>query len=327
MFDEIYLRLLADVMPEDIKPSTLDFDRLLTKFHAGTLPTSAYGLLIHQSYTHDPESSIGLRFGRHLHPATLCDLSRALLTSSNTKQLLKLISKYHFTHGASYYPSIHVADNNWSIALSYPFEAHTHRNKRRFCAEAAFYYFINSFNQLLSQPVKPKAVYLDYPKPVYAEDYAAWDCPVYFDHPIAMISFPNDFLDQPFHTSSPILHKIYINKCIDSWHKSKRVQNVEHRAVSLMMQEHPEIFHSESLANKLNISVRGLQKRLNKQGESFSQLTHYARRELSKIYLFQKQETLDATAEKLGFQSASGFRRFFKQEFNQTPVDYLNLLR
>jgi AraC-like DNA-binding protein len=326
MFDEIYVRLLADVMPESIKPNTLDFDRLLTQFHAGTLPTSVYGLLIHQAYSHNPESDIGLRFGQHLHPATLCDLSRALLTSSNTRQLLKLIAKYHFTHGASYFPSIHIADDCWSIALTYPFENKAHRNKRRFCAEAAFYYFMNSFNELLSQPMKPKAVYLDFPKPVYADEYSAWGCPVYFDHTIAMISFQSDFLEQPFHTSSPILHKIYINKCIDRWRKSASTQHVEHRAVCLMMQDHPDNFHSEALASKLNISVRGLQKRFNKQGESFSKLTHYARRELSKIYLFQKQETLDATAEKLGFQSASGFRRFFKQEFKQTPVEYLNHL-
>lgn len=327
MFDEIYLRLLANVMPKEIRPSKLDFDRLLTEFHAGALRRSAYGLLIQQSYQHDPDSSIGLHFGKHLHPATLCDLSRALLTSANTRQLLRLISEYHFTHGATYFPSILMNDDHWSVALTYPFEEKTHRNKRRFCAEAAFYYFINTFNELLSTPVKPIAVYLDYPKPAYADDYAVWGCPVYFDHPLAMIRFSNDFLEQPFHTSSPILHRIYINKCIDCWRKSDRVQNLEHRAINLMMQEHPHNFQSETLANRLNISVRGLQKRLNKQGESFSQLTHYTRRELSKIYLFQKQDNLEDTAEKLGFQSASGYRRFFKQEFKQTPAEYLNHLR
>ena len=326
MFDEIYLRLLANVMPHEIRPNKLDFDRLLTQFHAGTLAPSAYGLLIHQSYQHNPDSSIGLRFGQHLHPATLCDLSRALLTSANTSELLRLISEYHFTHGASYYPSINKTETHWSLALTYPFEETVPRNKRRFCAEAAFSYFINSFKELLHKPVKPRAVYLDFPKPVYADEYAAWQCPVYFDHPLAMISFDSDFLNEPFHTSSPILHQIYINKCIDSWRKSKRIQNLEHRAVCLMMQQHPDNFQSDSLAEKLNISVRGLQKRLNKHGESYSQLSHYSRRELSKIYLFQKKETLDATAEKLGFHSASGFRRFFKQEFHQTPVDYLRQL-
>ena len=326
MFDEIYLRLLADVMPEEIKPKPLELDRLLAQFHAGTLEKSAYGLLVQQVYRHDPHSNIGLRFGQHLHPATLCDLSRALLTAENTQQLLQLLAQFHFTHGTSYYPSIHMSDSSWSIALSYPFEDDAHRNKRRFCAEAAFYYFINSFNELLSIPVKPEAVYFDFPAPPYAEHYDIWDCPVYFDHPIALIRFPNDFLDHAFHTSSPILHNIYLNKCLDSWRKSKRGQKLEHRAVSLMMQEHPENFQSEVLAKKLNISLRGLQKRLNKQEQSYSLLSHYARRELSKIYLFQKQEALDATAEKLGFQSASGFRRFFKQEFKQTPVHYLKHL-
>jgi AraC-like DNA-binding protein len=75
----------------------------------------------------------------------------------------------------------------------------------------------------------------------------------------------------------------------------------------------------------LNISVRGLQKKLNKHERSFSHIANLARRELAKIYLIQKQQSIDFTAEQLGFQTSSGFRRFFKTEFEMSPAEFLNV--
>ncbi len=97
----------------------------------------------------------------------------------------------------------------------------------------------------------------------------------------------------------------------------ERDRNFEYRAICNIMRHHP-------LADKLNISVRGLQKRLNKHGGSYSHLAHLARRELAKVYLYEDDHNLDYTAEKLGFQSSSGFRKFFKSEFSQTPAEYMS---
>jgi len=77
------------------------------------------------------------------------------------------------------------------------------------------------------------------------------------------------------------------------------------------------------LASRLNISVRGLQKRLSKTGQSFSGISNQCRRELAKTYLIQQQQSVDYTAEQLGFQTNSGFRRFFKTEFNTSPSDFI----
>lgn len=322
MLDEIYLRLLVELIPSTVKLTQLDIKRLISQFNEGSQAKTAYAELIKTIYEDNPNSNIGLLFGQHLHPSTLCDLSRAFMTTDNFQQVTKLVELYHFTHGVSYFPSIHIEKGKFSIALTYPYKSITNAFQRRFCAEAVFSYVVNSLRETVAAHIQPTEICFDFAEPTYADDYKCWHCPARFNQPLAMISFDDQFLLQNLLTRNHVLHPIYLNKSLDSWRKSERLNDLEYRSICLMMQHHPHAFNSEYLAKMLNISVRGLQKRLSKQGESFSHLSNLARRELSKVYLFQKNHDIEFTAEQLGFQSSSGFRRFFKQEFDQTPAEY-----
>ncbi|MFV1873943.1 MAG: AraC family transcriptional regulator ligand-binding domain-containing protein [Oleiphilus sp.] len=322
MLDEIYLRLLVELIPGTVKFTQLDIKRLIDQFNEGSRAKAAYAEIIKAVYNDNPDSNIGLAFGKHLHPSTLCDLSRTLMTTDTFQQMIKLVELYHFTHGVSYFPSTHHQPGSFSIALTYPYKVHTNLYQRRFCGEAVFSYITNSLHEIVASHLQPTEVCFDFPEPSYSDEYACWQCPIKFDQPLSLIRFEDGFFQQNLITRNEVLHPIYLNKCLDGWRKSERLHELEYRAISLMMQHHPHAFNSEQLANSLNISVRGLQKRLSKQGESFSHLANLARRELSKVYLFQKGHDTEFTAEQLGFQSSSGFRRFFKQEFQLTPAEY-----
>ena len=89
------------------------------------------------------------------------------------------------------------------------------------------------------------------------------------------------------------------------------------------MLHHPHSFNCDTISRILNISPRGLQKKLSKLGTSFSALSSLARIELAKVYLVQQEATLEQTAERLGFQTVSGFRRFFKAEFGITTAEFM----
>lgn len=323
MLDEIYLRLLVELIPNSVNFTQLDIKRLIDQFNEGSQAKAAYAEIIKAIYTDNPDSNIGLMFGQHLHPSTLCDLSRAFMTTDSIQQMIKLVELYHFTHGVSYFPFVHAEPGQFSIALTYPYKAFTSQHQRRFCAEAVFSYIINCLREIVASNIHPTEVCFDFPEPPYASEYAHWHCPVKFNQPLAIIRFDDKYLRQNLMTQNAVLHPIYLNKCLDTWRKSERLNDLEYRTIALMMQHHPDTFNSEQLAKRLNISVRGLQKRLSKQGESFSHLANLARRELSKVYLFQKKYDMEYSAEQLGFQSSSGFRRFFKHEFNQTPAEYL----
>ena len=326
MLDEIYLRLLLELLPANLKLSSWDINRMLEQGRDSDHASRVYADLIHQLYRHEPNSNIGLRFGQHLHPATLCDFSRALMTSPNFKTVLSLIERYHYLHGASYYPSIAIDAEQISIALTYPYKERVSMTQRRFCAEGVFSYVVNALRETVDQQLQPKAIYFDFAQPDYFREYEAhFDCEIVFGQPLAMLVMNTQFIERDLSTSNATLHPLYLNKCLDHWRRSARQCDFQYRVMIELMQQHPHSFSSQTLADQLNISVRGLQKRLSKHQQSFSQLTARARRELVKVYLYQHGASVEVTAEKLGFQTSSGFRRFFRSEFDMTPAEFSQL--
>lgn len=324
MLDEIYLRLLVELLPANLKLNSWETSRLLEQSHHDEDAGRMYAELIQQLYHHDPDSNIGLRFGQHLHPATLCDFSRALMTSPDFHTVVNLISRYHYVHSASYFPSIHIDDDTLSIALTYPFKPQVSLSQRRFCAEGVFSYIVNALRETIAANIQPERICFDFEQPRYAQEYGRhFACDMDFSQPLAMLVLDKSLLTRGLSTTNATLHSLYLNKCMDQWRRGPRYRDICYRAMIALMQQHPESFSSQALANALNISVRGLQKRLNKHDLSFSHLSARARRELAKIYLFQRQATIDLTAEQLGFQTSSGFRRFFKSEFGQTPAEFV----
>ncbi len=324
MLDDIYVRLFLEVIPDDVKLHSLDIRQLIEQHKAGQDGNSHYGRLINLVYLQNPDSDIGLQFGHFLHPSTLCDFSRMLMTANSLQEGLQLIQRLHYIHGASYFPRIYRHKGKCSIALTYPYKKHINACQRRFCAESVFSYALNAVHDILDAESAPLSVQFDFSPPGYDALYASrFGIQCEFNQPLSIIEFDESLLFKKLSTASPTLHQMYQNKCFDSWRTSEKLQDFEYRVISYIMLHHPESFNSQQLASKLNISTRGLQKRLSKYGGSFSHLATLARRELTKAYLIQEQQSIDFTAEQLGFQTLAGFRRFFKNEFDQTPSEFM----
>jgi len=324
MLDDIYYRLFLEVIPQDPKLRGIDIKRLTyTRKHL--TEDVKYGHLIDTVYQTNPDSNFGLLYGKYLCPSILCDFSRMLLTAQNFGECLKIIQSLNHILYPRYYPVITRNKGVVSASITFPFDRQVPEYLRRFCAESLFSYTLNGFREISNNNFNYLSISLDYPPPIYAKEYEdLLGCEVRFDQPLNVLKFSEDLLDKPLVTRNATLHEIYLKKCLDAWQAMERDRNFEYRAICNMMRHHPDAFNSQNLADKLNISVRGLQKRLNKHGGSYSHLAHLARRELAKVYLYEDDHNLDHTAEKLGFQSSSGFRKFFKSEFSQTPAEYMD---
>jgi AraC-like DNA-binding protein len=324
MLDDIYPRLLLEIIPEELKLNSLGSQRLISEHNADHDSNAVYGKLIKSIYTAQPNSNIGIKYGQLLSPSNLCDFSRLLITSQNLRSAFDILENTFFIHGASYYPFISSRKGVTSVSFTFPFKTHVPSPQRRFCAEATFSYIVNAIQETAAPNFKPLKVYFDYEQPSYAQDYhASFGENIQFNAPLCLLEFDEKHLYPTFKSHNIALHKMYLNKCLDNSRVTERQHSFEYKAACFLLQHHPESFTSKKLATMLNISVRGLQKKLNKQELSFSHIANLARRELAKIYLFQKRQSIDYTAEQLGFQTSSGFRRFFKTEFEMSPAEYL----
>lgn len=324
MIDDIYLRLLYELAPSELALSTIDIQRLIESHNEGLKSNADYGQLVKSIYLANPQSNIGLKLGQFLMPSQLCDFSRVLVTAENLKQALGLFETLYYVQGACYHPFTSQAKGNASLALIFPYKHNPSIQHRRFCAETAFAYLVNGLRESIAPDFRPSKVLFDFPKPDYADQYTSlFGTNIQFNQALNMVEFDEHYLHMEHRTHNPTLHQIYLNKCSDRISTNNRQTNFEHKAVSCLLRHHPESLNSKNLAEKLNISVRGLQKRLSKNGLSFSSIANDCRRELAKVYLVQEQQSLDYTAEQLGFQTSSGFRRFFKSEFSETPAEFL----
>ena len=325
MFSDVYFRLLVELMEQDDKISSIPKPSLSSG--VAFSPAQYFSELIDFIYQCDPDSKLGLNFGNHLSPMNVCDFSRLLTTSDSIRSGLDIMIHYYHMLGLKPFPSVHQSFGTFSVAITFPYEEHYHEGCRRFAAETFYSYAANYIREIVHPDINPKRIFLDYPKPTYGDDYLkTFKCPIEFDAPLSMIEFSDHIIDTPLPTANPALHKVYLNKAKDSWQTLKRLQSTRYRTITQLMLNAPDCFNSQVLADSLNISVRGLQKRLSSEGASVSFVTQLARRELTKTCMIQKGLDTEDTAKCLGFQTLPSFRKFFKHQFGVSPASFLRAL-
>lgn len=100
-------------------------------------------------------------------------------------------------------------------------------------------------------------------------------------------------------------------------------QSYQGKVVSLLQScESLSDYTIEKIANQLNTSVRTLQKRLQEEACSFSQLKLRAVIERSKKLLQTDTLNVDQISDAMGFADASSFRRAFRREAGVSPTYY-----
>lgn len=325
MIDEIYLRLLLELAPEELKPSPLDTERVILGYGRTAESKGAFGKLIRDIYNADPASDIGLHYGRLLQPHALCDFSRVLMTAASFRRSMQIINELYYMQGTAYHLTFHESQDRMSIAISYPFKKDVSQEQRRFCCESVFTYIISLARSGINSLIVPIKLCLDYDKPAYSDEYRdLYGCEPNYNSQLALLEFSTDFSSQELATSNHTLHNTYLKKCQYSARSAERYWRFDYRTTIHLMRNIPEAFASEHLSQELSISPRGLQKKLSNLNTSFSTLCTQARAELVKVFLIQQKKSIDATAELLGFQTTSGFRRFFKSEFDISVGAFLN---
>lgn len=324
MFSDIYFRLLMGVIEQQDNIDKHTLQQLKTIDSSPNLAVQNFSDLIAIAYFNNPNSDVGMRFGEHMTPLNVCDFSRLVITAEKVEQCFELLTKMYHTLNLKPFPMIFKDTHQVSIALSFPYEKSIKVENSRFCTETFFSYCINTIRILIDANIDPEEVHLSFPKPDYHGLYSKlFRCPVFFDAPLTLIRFKPSVADLTLPSSNPTLHKVYLNKIEENWQISKRMQSYKYRVITQMMKHAPLSFNSQFIADTLNISVRGLQKRLNQEDSSFSQISVQVKRELAKICLYQRHYDFQQTSKLLGFQTLVSFNGFFKQQFAQTPKQYV----
>jgi AraC-like DNA-binding protein len=324
MISDIYFRLLLHIINSDPSITEQPLSPKDLCFEGEYIATKYFSYLIDFIYKHNIDSNMGFIYGKDVVALNLCDFFKMITTAETVEECLEATVKIYHIFGLKPYPVIFKGQKVSSLAIAFPYEHSNCEYVRRFTCEVFFSYGLDLFKKSVSKNAKPIRIFLDYPKPIYSKHYEIlFDCEIIYNSPVALIEFPSSMLHASLPSHNKPLHNIYMEKAFEQWSDTKRSQSFRYRAITQLMSQSPYNFNSSNLASAMSISTRGLQKRLAAEGSSYSQVSKLARRELVKICLFQKGMDFEETAKILGFQTQVSFRKFFKDQFGDSPKAYL----
>lgn len=156
-----------------------------------------------------------------------------------------------------------------------------------------------------------------------SEHERIFECPVFFGRDACRMVIAREVWDLPRTGSDPHLFAVldtHARMLLDQVpHPDDIVKSVGQAIEEELRGGSPQL---ESVAKRLAMSPRTLQRRLRERGVLFNDLLDAARFRAAKTYLAQRDVAGTEVAFLLGFVEQSSFNRAFKRWSGQTPTEY-----
>lgn len=127
---------------------------------------------------------------------------------------------------------------------------------------------------------------------------------------------------RPFASANPVIAKQndeIVQATIDKFKTDSFSTKVSQLILLSLKDGEP---NKELIASQLAMSGRSLQRKLEAEGTTFSNLLKNVRMKLASKYLADESKSLLQVSELLGFSDPSNFSRAFKLWFEQTPLQF-----
>lgn len=286
----------------------------LLKDNRQRLPMATVERLLSKLISVSDEPCFGLLTSRFVEPASYSVLGYICLNCTSLRQVLAMIPVYEAIVGDMGVSKTLVQDGHvyqqWHCHFLDP-AARRHEVEN---VLASWYRFSRDY---LHVEIPLEAIWLEHSSPERTSERVSYDeafgCKTVFDQPFNALVFNASLLDLEIPQADPNLlqvlqgHAMQILEDIDSGLSvSSRVCNMLRMT---MARERPS---SESIADKLGMSSRTLQRKLDQEGCNFQQLLKQVRLDLATHYLKNTGLSIDSIAAQLGFAEARSFHRSFK---------------
>ena len=187
--------------------------------------------------------------------------------------------------------------------------------------------FVKIVKSITNKIVKLKEVKISYETADDSREYKRiFSCPVLFNQATTALVFHSRDLAVPIVGENTRLFPIPGNSSKTAYETIDGMKEYSKKISFLLFAQlkkgSPCI---RQIAKELGLSVRCLQMKLNKEGETFSQIVKNVRKDLAKTYLIERDYTIDEITYLLGFSDPSVFHRAFKSWTGLTPGKFRNV--
>ncbi|MEC7119549.1 MAG: AraC family transcriptional regulator ligand-binding domain-containing protein [Pseudomonadota bacterium] len=267
---------------------------------------------------HDPQPALGLAIASYARPKHVGVLAYLSLACSTLGEALQQFQRYYRLAYDGSVPTLAASDTR-TLTVSWAFEA---GRPGQLVDEFA----IGLFYQLIKHMVSPQAVPLQHvsfinPTPRYRAPYERFfGCPVSFEDSLTRVSFDMSLLALPLAQPDQALQRILDAQAqaLLAALPSKDIFDQEFQQAVVQAIQYGEVKLAE-IAERLNLSVRALQRRLSNRGTHYQTELDRIRLTLANQYLQDPCLGLADIALLLGYSEQSAFQRAYRQWTGLTP--------
>jgi AraC-like DNA-binding protein len=255
-------------------------------------------------------------------------LVRASLTAPTLGVALKRWCRHHNLLTSSIRLELTEQDGVASLVLSeqnappprLPSEMHALGELREFCIVSVLRNALGVACWLSDSRVDLKQTTLRFAPPKHHSSYAVlFDGPCTFNAETNSLQFDALYLTLPVRRDEAALQRMLERALLLTVRPYRRDRLLGEKARQLLRQDAATLRSADTLAERLNVSVRSLHRQLKDEGSSLQAIKDAVRRELALDLLLKTQRPLKQIAERVGFTNEKSFLRAFKGWTGQTP--------
>jgi AraC-like DNA-binding protein len=264
-----------------------------------------------------------MHFGLHaaaaIRPGAFDVLDYAVRTAPDLRTALQRLARYNrLVHDLASFEFVPAGD---AVRIEHRFEDPGVRPCRQ-ASEFTLASLVVVASQIGGQPVQALAVEFAHAAVGDAVSFrAVFGVTPRFDAPVSCLVLSGAVLDRPLPAADPGLSRIVTAHAdqLLAAHAPPRdaLASQVRRQLAEGMANGPMTL--KQLAQRLHLSERSLQRRLEAEGTRFAQLVDEVRRELALRYIADQRLALGEVAYLLGFAEPSPFHRAFKRWTGTTP--------
>jgi AraC-like DNA-binding protein len=286
----------------------------------GFIPSADFAAVLAEAAHATGDENFGLHFGARCNPKNLGPLTYVALNSPTIAVAFENLGRYIGLHNEAATVSVTVdgslASVQYELAeLGIDLRQHT---------EFSLAVGLNLVRLMAGSDWSPVEVQFAHKPPADPSEHVRiFRAPVSFGRAANAFVVQSEFLERPVPAADERLYPVlkqYLDRVLREMPREGSFLASVRRAVGEALRRgDPKI---ASVASKLGLSVRTLQRQLREQGLDFKRLVDDTRLRFSQNYLRDRKNTLTEVAYLLGYSEVSAFNRAFKRWTGSTPSDY-----
>ena len=323
----VYARfVLREILQRGIAPGDLLEGTSLTRDEletGGDIAMEDFLTVLENGRRLSGNEQLGLVIGRHSNIIALGPIGAAAAIAPSVREGLQVIGNYTRLHIS--YIRVQLSSSLQGLSVGFQYLQQDTGNVKRFHMETAMMLVQHYVETTTGQPLQRAAYRMSIAEPDYAGEYDKWlHSPVSFDWPRSSVELPADLLDLP----SPYYNaQVWHQATLDLALRIKELEGKEQRPYTqyvdaLMRSCEPPLPDLAAVAERLHMSERTLNRRLQSEGTGFRQIKGEVLGSWARRLLVETDQTVEAIAATLGYQDAANFRRAFRKAEGSSPGDF-----